>query len=101
MNRAITTTLLLALCGALAACGSDPGLLKGRWQMKGPVPATITFRQGETEMMGVIEKVSYKVQGSDVLVTYKNGISEGMTLRYTLVTPDLVRSELGDLHRIR
>lgn len=85
----------------LAGCGRDPGPLEGTWRMTGVVPATITFRAGETESMGMIEKVSYGVRGKDVLVTYKNGLAEGTSIRYTVLSPNHLRSELGDLRRIQ
>lgn len=62
---------------------------------------TMTFSKGQTEAMGVIERVSYKVEGNDVLVTYLNGISKGMTIRYTLTSKDTASSGLGPLRRIR
>jgi DNA polymerase V len=57
----IALTILALL---LAGCGQDPGPLSGTWQMSGPLPMTIQFRSGETESFGMIEKVSYEVEGS-------------------------------------
>lgn len=92
----VVTVLLIAAC-----TGNDPGpLLKGTWQMGGLVPMTITFRPGETEAMGMIEKVSYKVDGNDVLVTYKNGMAKGTTVRYTMTGQDTARMEFGALRRV-
>lgn len=93
---AVTLVLLLVAC-----TGSDPGPLKGTWQMAGAVPMTITFRSGETEAMGIIEKVSYKTAGNDVLVTYKDGLAKGTTMRYTITGPDTARTGLGSLRRVR
>jgi len=49
----------------------------------------------------MIDKVSYKKEGNDVLVTYKAGFAEGTTMRYTIINPNMVRTELGTLHRIK
>ena len=62
---------------------------------------TITFRSGETEALGMIEKVSYKTQGNDVLVTYLDGMAKGTTIRYTVTGEDSARTALGSLRRIR
>lgn len=95
----VTASILIIL---LSACtGNDPGPLEGKWKMSGLIPMTIIFRSGETEAMGMIEKVSYKNEGNDVLVTYKEGMSQGMTMRYTIIGPNSVRTELGTLRRIR
>jgi len=69
--------------------------------MVGEVPMTVTFRKGETEAMGMIEKVSYKTEGGDVLVTYLDGMAKGTTMRYTMTSPDSARTELGVLQRVR
>ena len=61
---------------------------------------TITFRSGETESLGIIEKVSYETEGNDVLVTYEEGLSKGMTMRFTITGPNLARTEPGVLQRI-
>ena len=94
--RAISSSLLVLV----AACtNNDPGPLAGRWSMTGPIPMTVQFRPGETEAMGIIEKVSYKTSGSDVLVTYESGLMKGTSMRYTMVGKNTVRSELGTLQR--
>ncbi|MGB2833541.1 MAG: hypothetical protein WBC07_11350 [Methylotenera sp.] len=93
----ISLTLLI-----LSACsGNDPGPLTGTWRMGGLVPMTVQFRSGETETLGVIEKVSYEVKGNDVLVTYTDGIAKGMTMRYTMTGRDTAQTELGTLQRIQ
>ena len=98
MKRLLVTTFL-ALC--LAACGGDPGPLKGTWRMGGVLPMTIQFRSGETEAMGMIEKVSYERSGQDVIVKYESGLMTGTAMRYTMTGPDTARSELGTLQRVR
>jgi hypothetical protein len=93
--------LFLALTVAACSDSGSPGPLEGNWQMKGIMPMTVTFRQGETEALGMIEKVSYKTEGNDVLVTYLDGLAKGTTLRYTMTGPDTARTELGTLQRVR
>jgi hypothetical protein len=86
----------------LSACsGNDPGPLAGTWRMEGFVPMTVQFRSGETETLGVIEKVSYEVKGNDVLMTYTDGIAKGMTMRYTVTGQGRAQTELGSLQRIQ
>lgn len=91
---------LITLAFAVTACGS-PGALEGTWRMDDVMPMTVTFRSGETEPLGIIEKVSYKTEGNDILVTYLNGMAKGMTMRYTITGKDSARTELGTLRRIR
>jgi len=69
--------------------------------MNGIMPVKIEFRSGETETMGVIEKVSYEIQGDDVIVTNENGIAKGTSFRYTIVSADTVKTELGILKRVK
>lgn len=86
----------------LAACsGNDPGPLTGTWRMGGLIPMTVQFRPGETETMGVIERVSYEVKGNDVLVTYTDGIAKGMSMRYTITGKDTAQTQLGTLRRVQ
>ena len=93
---ALLTSLLLVSCTR-----NDPGPLAGTWKMEGLIPMTVQFRSGEEEAMGMIEKVSYEVKGSDVIVTYKDGIAKGMGVRYTMIGPDTARTELGTLRRVK
>lgn len=65
------------------------------------MPMTIQFRDGETEALGIIEKVSYEVKGNDVIVTYLGGIAKGMAVRYTMTGPNTARTEIGELQRIK
>ena len=92
---------LLALLLLTACSRNDPGPLAGTWEQTGPMKMTVHFRPGETEALGIIEKVSYEVQGQDVLVSYKNGLMKGSTVRYTLIDPDTARNEMGTLRRVR
>ena len=61
----------------------------------------VTFRSGETESLGMIEKVSYKVDGNSVLATSESGFAEGMTMRYTVIGPNTLKTPLGALKRVR
>lgn len=97
--RLLAATLLAC---SLAACSSeDPGPLAGTWKVTQPFPVTVTFRRGEMEAMGATKQVSYKRQGSDVLVTYKEGATKGSTFRYTVLDADTIRSDSGTFHRAR
>lgn len=69
--------------------------------MAGAIPMTVTFRDGETEALGMIEKVTYKTEGNDVLVTYVDGFAKGTTFRHTMIGPNTARTELGTLRRAR
>ncbi|MCV2355382.1 hypothetical protein LNV09_14605 [Paucibacter sp. B2R-40] len=87
----ILSALVLSLL--LAACGdSSPGPLAGTWQAAGAMPLKISFRDGETESMGLIEKVSYKTEGKAVLVTYKDGLMKGTAVRFELVNPTTAKA---------
>jgi len=68
--------------------------------MAGVVPMIVQFRSGETEAMGIIEKVSYDVKGKDVIVNYESGLMKGSAVRFTIIGPDAARSALGRLQRI-
>lgn len=79
---------LVALTFALTACGdSSPGPLVGTWKAQGFAPLVTTFRDGETETMGMIEKVGYEVDGQSVIVSYKDGLMKGTSVRFVLVNP--------------
>lgn len=85
MLRIVFAALILL---ALTACGdSSPGPLAGTWQSAGFLPMKTTFRIGETETMGIIEKVDYKIDGQSVIVTYKDGMMKGTAMRFVLVNP--------------
>lgn len=87
------TLVAVALAMSLAACGdSSPGPLAGTWQAGGIMPMKVTFRSGETETMGIIEKVGYKTEGNAVVVTYKNGLMKGTAVRFQLVDAKTARA---------
>jgi hypothetical protein len=101
MNNRIVAIAAAIVIVTLSACGSDPGPLAGTWKMSGLASMTIQFRDGETEAMGMIEKVSYEVKGNDVIVTYRDGLMKGTAMRYTVNGPNTLRTELGTLQRIK
>jgi hypothetical protein len=98
MKQLISIGIALAL---LSGCGRSPGPLEGEWQANGPVPVKIKFRAGETETMGIIEKVTYSVDGNSVRVTSKEGIMKGSALVYTMLDQETARTEMFTLKRIR
>jgi len=92
--------ILLSL-GLMACSNSDPGPLAGTWKLDGVVPMTVKFRKGESETMGMIEKVSYEVHGNEVIVTSESGPMKGISVRYIVSSPNIVTSEFGRLKRIK
>ena len=95
------TLALLPLLLALSGCtGKNPGPLEGTWKASEPFPVTVTFRPGEAEAMGSVSRVSYKVRGQDVWVTYESGRRRGQSYRYTLTAPDVARSDSGVFRRV-
>lgn len=101
--RAIFRLIIVGLLSiALHACSkSDPGPLSGTWRLSGVVPMTIQFRKGESEAMGIIEKVSYEVKGNQVIVTTESGPMKGVAVRYIIKTPNTVTTQIGTLRRIK
>lgn len=102
MRVSVRSLFLLIALAFLTACTnqSDPGPLKGKWQVSGIVSMQTEFRNGETESKGIIEKVSYKVDGNKVYVTYHSGMAKGLTQTYVVVDKDTVESPLGTMKRI-
>jgi hypothetical protein len=89
------------LASALAGCGaSDPGPLKSTWRMAGVLAMTVQFRAGETEALGIIEKVTYEKSGLDIVVKYETGLMKGSAMRYTMIDENTARSEVGSLQRV-
>jgi hypothetical protein len=96
-----TTIAALLLVTTLAGCNRSPGALEGTWKADGLVPMTITFRPGETEAMGVIEKVDYATSGNVIKVTYKDGMMKGSAIAFTIVNPNTASNPMYTLRRIR
>lgn len=92
---------LIAIGMLLGGCSDSPGPLEGTWNASGPMPMTITFRAGETEAMGVIEHVDYKTVGNSVVVTYKDGLMKGSSMKYILVDRNTATNPMLTLHRVR
>ena len=68
----------------LVACGhDDPGPLAGTWAHDSTGLRT-TFRNGEMETLGMIEKASYVVDGYTVTVTSESGPMKGVASRFTM-----------------
>lgn len=94
--------LIIAAVVALASCSSnDPGPLEGTWLIGGLGTYEITFRADETQTANFIEKVSYDMDGRDVLMTYLDGPSKGNTVRFKFTDHDTARSSLGNLTRVK
>ena len=95
-------TLLGAVTLILLACTAEsPGPLEGTWVVTTPFPVTVAFRPGEVEAMGRIKKASYRIDGDEVLVTYKEGTSKGTSFRYTVIDANTIRSESGTFRRVQ
>ncbi|UHQ19362.1 hypothetical protein LVB87_14420 [Lysobacter sp. KIS68-7] len=78
--------LLTIVTLTLVACaGESPGPLEGTWVVSEPFPVRVTFRSGEMEAMGVTKKLSYQIDGDQVLVMHKEGATKGITFTYTVV----------------
>jgi len=95
------TLLSIAAFILMACAGDSPGPLEGTWATTEPIPVTVSFRSGEAEAMGRIKKVSYKMDGNEVLVTYKDGTVNGTSYLYTVVDANTIRSESGTFRRVR
>ena len=102
MGSIFRGTLLSAVALILAACtGESPGPLEGTWEVAEPFPVTVAFRPGEVEAMGMTKKVLYKIEGDEVLVTYKEGATKGTSFRYTVIDANTIRSNSGTFRRVR
>ncbi len=60
----------------------------------------IAFREGETESMGLIEKVTYHFDGQSVLVTYTEGMAKGTSARFVLNGPAFMQGFGSTFHKI-
>ncbi|MFC5476569.1 hypothetical protein [Massilia suwonensis] len=98
MKLKFTAALLLTLL--VAGCGGSPGQLEGTWRADA-MPMTITFRPGETETMGVIERVDYATKGNVVKVTYKDGLMKGSSINFVIQDPNTATNPMYTLRRIR
>ena len=96
--RAIVLGGLLLL---ISCADSSPGPLEGTWRAQGMVPMTVTYRRGEEEAMGLIEKVSYEIRGDQVIVTYDSGPMKGTAMRYVMIDRNTAKNEIITLKRVR
>ena len=103
MQAILRLALVSFFAVSLGACSSsDPGPLAGIWQFSGPMPMKVQFRKGESEALGMIEKVSYEINGNQVVVTTESGPMKGVAARYTLTGPNTaVVAGVGTLTRIK
>lgn len=92
---------ILLFTAITAGCSKGPGPLEGTWQMNGLQPLTITYRDGEEESMGMINKVTYEYEGNDVLVTYTDGLLKGTTIRVTITSQNTAITAMGKLIRVK
>ena len=93
--------VLIAVTLIVVACSRErPGPLEGTWVVTEPFPVTVTFRSGEMEVMGVTKKVSYEIDGYEVLVTYEQGATKGRVFTYTVIDANTIRSDAGTFHRV-
>ena len=100
VSNLIHGTLLGIMALGLAACSSkSPGPIEGTWKMTDPFPVTVSFRYGEVEALGAVNRASYKRHWNGVSVTYEEGANKGATFRYTVVDADTIRSDSGTFHR--
>jgi len=82
----LSTVMLFACSNA-----NNPGALKGTWKAGGIIPHTVTFRAGEMESMGMVDKVTYKADGNSVLVTATDGLMKGTAARYVLIDQQTIK----------
>lgn len=102
--KPVLTLFMFLFISLLTACSSehsDPGPLKGTWQITGIVDSKITFRDGETQTKDIVEKCRYQVEGKKVFVTYLSGMAKGMTQTYLVMDKNTVESSLGIMKRIQ
>lgn len=91
----------MALLFLVAGCGKSPGPLEGEWTAIGPMPFKVVFSRGETEAMGIIEHVSYKIDENTVTVTYTDGVMKGAAIRYTMADHNTAKNPMVTLKRVR
>lgn len=103
MNKIKSLIVSIIFIVSITACSNnDPGPLAGSWEIRNTVmPMVFQFRNGEAESMGMIEKVTYKKDGNSVIVTSKNGIAKGVSMRYRIINKDTLQAGPGLMHRIK
>lgn len=98
MFRTIFVLLLSALI--LVGCSKPqlPWALEGSWVAEDVAPSTLVIRSAEIETMGVVESVSYRVEGDAVVVRRVGGPMAGGEVTYRLLDKDTL-SVGGFLYR--
>ena len=71
--------------------------IPGRWLASG----CSTRRAGETEALGMKEKVSYQINGNDIIVTSENGPVKGIAARDMIKGPGVANSGGGLMRKVR
>jgi len=103
MNQTLKVIISLFFIVILSACSNDkdPGPLEGTWQSADLFGLKVTFREGETESLGMIDTVTYEVRGKDVIVTYHGGMTDGAKMRFTVESENFMRTEIGRFTRVK
>lgn len=103
MNQLLKVTTSLLLVIILSGCSNDkdPGPLEGTWQSADLFGLKVTFREGETESLGMIDTVTYEVRGKDVIVTYHGGMTDGAKMRFTVESENFMHTEIGRFTRVK
>jgi|GEM_PF-1212211 len=102
LNRVFRLPILALMLVSLVGCfDAGPGPLKGTWKSTGEFPMVVVFRNGETEALGIIEHVSFEQKGRDVIVTYKDGLMKGNSVRFTVVDANTLTSGFGNYTKVR
>jgi hypothetical protein len=97
----ITWLAILSFCLLAACCRRDACPLAGTWEQTGAMRMIAHSSYGEMDSLDVVEKVSCDVKGQDVLVTYKDGPTKGSPVRDTMIGPDVAKTEMGTLRRVK
>lgn len=101
MNFLRTLIVSLVFMSITACSDNNPGVLEGTWKGEGLMVFDTTFREDEVEIMGTIEKVSYRKDGENVLVTYESGQSKGSTIRFNIIDNDTIQSPFVKYKRLK
>jgi len=103
MNYLRAWFVLSLIFMSITACSNNngPGVLEGSWKGEGLMAFDTTFRPGEVEIMGIIQKVSYHKEDEDILVTYESGESKGSTIRFKIIDKNTIESPFSKYKRIK
>ena len=103
MNILLKITSVLLFVIIISGCSNDkdPGPLEGTWQSADLFGLKVTFREGETESLGMIDTVTYELRGKDVIVTYHGGMADGTKMRFTVESENFMHTEIGRFKRVR